>query len=613
MSSSFPRAERKSTTSTRSDLPRPSPAPRVSLISAVVPYLRRGSGPADDMPTHHKAALVTLKLSSQSFLDSVIKDDASRNPLYVIRTTGTSTNILRADPWDSLTKTAEIKWPKVVPTKGKTRETLGVLVQMNSGRWQPAETVLKPGTMLSAPLRFNIPNYSHGMKWKRVGNTYECTTSAVKGPVATLHPAIEGVPPRITVFETLHDKYDSRPVTVHKGVSTLLIDHLIITALLLVTDVQDWMLVQKYEGDELAPSIAPHSSSSSDQLDSASQSSPASASQSAPASASQWRKVLYGEPIYPRRYQSTNLRSVSTTDLSTPLPRSTKQMAKIVYGDPIYPSLTSSPVTTAWDSEEEDEEDDLDAWRAQQGSYSALASPQSAQFPSTHTYSPSSESIHDGHPPSHTYMDPSFYGEDIPPVPQIPAQYASSISTSSRGTTPPNSARSRVSRTLRELPSPPPPLSPSWPTHRSQSTPPREVQVPGRRPSEPLFLTPSTSSSPQPPARTLSRSQSMKLRQLPRPPTGAASDVQRPDMRSARRVSQFGVRSLPLPPGASGPPPLPRPLPQLKVTGDELWMYSWTTNAGGRRTAPIDAPPPYVAHVDAGHVVAPEQPPPPTS
>jgi hypothetical protein len=147
----------------------------------------------DDMPTHHKSVLVTLKLSSTSFLDSVVKDDASRNPLYVIRTTGTSTSVLRSDPWDGLTKTAEIKWPKVIPTKGKTKETLGVLVQMSDGRWQTGDTILKPGTLLrydrspssefaivglilspftSAPPRFNIPNFPHTMKWKRMGNSY---------------------------------------------------------------------------------------------------------------------------------------------------------------------------------------------------------------------------------------------------------------------------------------------------------------------------------------------------------------------------------------------------------------------------------------------------------
>ncbi|KAJ7899039.1 hypothetical protein B0H13DRAFT_2196199 [Mycena leptocephala] len=577
---SSPRSERKSMSSTRLPDLRSIATARSSVFSSVLPALRRSETMIDDMPTHHKSVLVTLKLSSTSFLDSVVKDDASRNPLYVIRTTGTSTSVLRSDPWDGLTKTAEIKWPKVIPTKGKTKETLGVLVQMSDGRWQTGDTILKPGTLLSAPPRFNIPNFPHTMKWKRMGNSYWCTTSSVKGPIATFHPAVAGVPPRIKVFETLHDKYDSRPVLVHNGVSILLLDHLIITAMLLVTDVQGWMLVQKYEADDTRSILPPLSASaSSDLFD--------QPPQSAPASASQWRKVLFGEPIFPKRY--TNSRSVSTTDLSAPIPTSMKQMAKIVYGDPIYP--TSSPVTSMWDSDgdDDDDDDDLEAWRAQRGSYnSSVTSPHSHIGPP----SPSSESIFhpNGRPPSHGYVDPTYYGEDIPPVPPVPAQYASSLSSTSRGTTPPDSARMRASR--RELPSPPTPSSESrHPMHRSQSTPPREVSAisPGRRPSEPIFLATSSSSVPAPvpplpPARSLSRSQSMnKMRQLPRPPT---EDLQRSSSRSTRRGSQYSQRSLPMPPGSATsqtPPPLPRPPPRKDPT-DELWGYSWSSNAPGRCT-----------------------------
>jgi hypothetical protein len=168
-------------------------------ITSVVPsYLRRDSVP-DDL-AHSKSVLVTLKLSSQSFLDSVVSEDASPKPLYVIRTTGTSTSILRADPWNGHTKTAEIKWPKVIPTKGKQRETLGVLVQMTDGRWQPGDAILKPGTMLrsvaptnhisdakfsrftSAPPRFHVPNSSQTLKWKRVGSSYWVFTVRSESP-----------------------------------------------------------------------------------------------------------------------------------------------------------------------------------------------------------------------------------------------------------------------------------------------------------------------------------------------------------------------------------------------------------------------------------------------
>ncbi|KAF7336054.1 hypothetical protein MSAN_02319200 [Mycena sanguinolenta] len=424
------RSERKSSSSSRLPDHRSPHASRTSsVLSNVLPALRRTEPTPDETPALHKSVLVTLKFSSLSFLDSEVKDDASRDPLYVIRTAGTSTRVMRNNPWDGLTETAQIIWPLAIPTKGKVKETMSVLVQMNDGRWQTGDTILKPGTML----RFNIPNFPHSMKWKRVGSAYWCTTTSVKGPVATFHPAVEGVPPRIKVYKTLHDKHDSRPILLQNGVSVLLIDHLIITAMLLVTDVQDWMLVQKYEGQEsTVPILPPLASTSTDLFD--------TPPQSALASASQWRKILYGEPIFPTRHP--NSWSTPTTDLTAPISTSSKQVAKILYSDPIYPSLASSPVTSNWESDDDDDDENIEddeegEYRAQQDSAnsSANSSLPSPPMPATpRAESPSSESIFypSGRPPSHGYIDPSYYGEDVPAVPQIPAQYAFSVSSMSR-------------------------------------------------------------------------------------------------------------------------------------------------------------------------------------
>lgn len=114
-----------------------------SVLSSVVPYLRR-----DETPVHHKTPLVSLKLSSHSFLDSTISDDATRQPLYAVNTSGTTTTVMRSDPWEGLTNTAEINWPRVVPAKGKARDSDGVLVQMQGGRWVGGESVLRPGSLL---------------------------------------------------------------------------------------------------------------------------------------------------------------------------------------------------------------------------------------------------------------------------------------------------------------------------------------------------------------------------------------------------------------------------------------------------------------------------------
>ncbi|KAF8210656.1 hypothetical protein K438DRAFT_1810088 [Mycena galopus ATCC 62051] len=544
------RPERKSFSSSSSRSPDPRPSTSNILRASSTDTI-------PDEPALHKSVLVTLKFSSLSFLDSVVKDDAARDPLYVIRTTGTSTRVMRNDPWDGLTKTAEIKWPKVIPTKGKAKETLGALIQMSDGRWQSADSILKPGTMLSAPSRFNIPNFSHSLKWKRMGSAYWCTTSSVKGPIATFHPAVEGVPPRIKVYETLHDKNDSsRPILVQN-----------------VTDVQDWMLVKKYEGKEAPPILPPLSSPSTDMFD-------LTPPQSAPASNSQWRKILYGEPIFPKRYP--NLRSVSTTDLSAPLPTSSKQMAKILYGESIYPSLRSSPIASSWESDDddgEDNDDDVQAYREQRGSgNSSLPSPQMPQTPRGD--SPSSESIYypTGQPPSHGYIDPSYYGEDVPPVPQIPAQYASSLPL------PPTP----VAESSSPLP------SPLRPALRSQSTPPREVPAAsfGRRPSEPLFLAASSSSA----SASASSSSSAPMAPLrfrlsgPSHAHNASSDLSRTNTRSSRRSSQYSQRSLPLPPVAN-PPPLPRPPLHKDPLGDWGGGYSWTSNGAGPLS---EAPPPYM-------------------
>ncbi|KAJ7647024.1 hypothetical protein FB45DRAFT_1051591 [Roridomyces roridus] len=546
-----------------SDVP---PTPRSSAFSAVLPRLRRSETVGDDI-SQPKSVLVTLKLSSQSFLDSVIKDDASINPLYTVRTLHTSTSVFRSDPWDGLTKTAEIKWPQRIPTKGKTKETLGVLVQMSDGRWQTGDAVLKPGTMLSSPPRFHIPNFPHSLKWKRVGSVYWCTTSTVKGPIATFHPAVEGIPPRIKVFETLHSKYNAQPVLTHNGVSFVLMDYLIVTAMLLVTDVQDWMLVKKYQGedDERSPRrFASSSTSASSVFD-------RDGPSSAPASASQWRKILYGEPIFPKRYP--NSRAASTTDLSTPTPTSMKQMAKIIYGDPIYPSL-ASPAASLWESEDDDDGDgDQETWHEQREPYDTSYSVSTS--PLARVYSSDSVSV----------LEPS-----IPPVPPIPTQYASS----SR----PSSARPR---TPKELPTPPTPVSDA---HRSISSAPSDWDASstyyGRRPSSPLVMVagPSSSAAPSPlselppltPLRSLSRSQSMKFRrQLPTPPPEQS-------MPSPRRGS-YSQRSLPMPPMSTSaavppPPPLPQPL-QRKDPPQELWSYSWE-NANLGTAQSFEAPPPYM-------------------
>lgn len=118
---------------------------RTSVLSSVVPYLRRLEI-GDDMPAHHKSPLLTLRLSSPSFLDSTVTDDITKEPLYIIKTIDTSTTIRRADPWEGNTKTADINWPGNAPAKGKGVSD-GTLIQMRGVQWKGSETLLSKSTI----------------------------------------------------------------------------------------------------------------------------------------------------------------------------------------------------------------------------------------------------------------------------------------------------------------------------------------------------------------------------------------------------------------------------------------------------------------------------------
>lgn len=94
-----------------------------------------------------KQCLLTLKLSSPSFLDSVVSDDRGSPALYAIRTTGTTTRITRSDPWDGSVEITTIKWP---PSNQKTRSKNwdGLLIQIRNGDWEAGENVLKQSSLL---------------------------------------------------------------------------------------------------------------------------------------------------------------------------------------------------------------------------------------------------------------------------------------------------------------------------------------------------------------------------------------------------------------------------------------------------------------------------------
>ena len=132
-----------------SKFPLSSVASSAPTPSTIFPYLRRLDIREDLSSRHQKNPLLTLKLSSSSFLDSKVHDGLSDNPLYTIETGSTSTSVLRYDPWEGHTKVADIRWPERMPIKGKGKESLqGVTVEMNGSHTTKAvEQFLKHGTL----------------------------------------------------------------------------------------------------------------------------------------------------------------------------------------------------------------------------------------------------------------------------------------------------------------------------------------------------------------------------------------------------------------------------------------------------------------------------------
>jgi len=111
------------------------PAGRASSVTSP-------SAPADPTP------ILTLKLSGPSFLDTVIRDTVSKQPLYIIETVRDLTNIYRLDSrLREAGKAAAVQWPPNFTATGKGKGKSGKSVQMGSGSWRDAEDLLKQSAL----------------------------------------------------------------------------------------------------------------------------------------------------------------------------------------------------------------------------------------------------------------------------------------------------------------------------------------------------------------------------------------------------------------------------------------------------------------------------------
>ncbi|OAX36568.1 hypothetical protein K503DRAFT_669028, partial [Rhizopogon vinicolor AM-OR11-026] len=476
----------------------PVPGPSTCNPSAIFPYLHRLEIRDDMASRRQQMPLLVLKLSSTSFLDSVATDLAAETPLYSVETVGSSTTIWRSDPWDAV-KIADISWPKDIPLKGKGRDT------------HDTDSYLKCGSL----------------------GRY-CTTSSCKGPIATLEVSQDDeTPPRIKVFERLSPLHDSVPQLDHAGISLSLLDNLFVTALLLITEPDDWMTL-RHNPTSLDTPATDHIS--------------VLKYKSTPASARQWRKIMYGEPLYPSlKTPAVDTRCNEDADVlditeAAPLPTSVKQWRKIVYGEPLYPSLRphsadgfdlSPRLNTAWDA--------------------ASISSESVCYPAT----PSSA-------PSTGCFQSSFFDDSERTVPRINTngRYSVPLSFSPAPISPipasdcmPLSSQPSPSPragTKRVLPAPPsswhpPPATQPW-IHRSRSSPRLSCMPPATSnhytqcvTEDGVLIPPTTLDSPidgaadAPPSRSRALSSgSVVRRRLPTVPSSPTSTVGSPPTQTKR-------------------------------------------------------------------------------
>lgn len=365
---------------------------------------------------------------------------------------------------------------------------------------------------------------------------------------------------------------------------------------------------------------------------------------SAPASVKQWRKIVYGEPLFPSLRSPNPSHGARGDDPAdedfarpeTPAsrPASMRQWRKIVYGEPLFPSLNNiqdgrnseemvggrsshSRSSTPWD----DDDEDVDASPSQ--------SSESVNLPST----PASTA-----PASHGYLDPSFYHSDVPPVPELPDAYKSnspapsllpSSSTNSRHSPSFPASSSSGRRELPKLPDTSPASSSSrtaassshtpW-LHRSQSTPflnnniqplsiKRKSTEQTRRPPPSDIYSPTHNHRAESPVLSLGgasiQTSSSRRRQLPLPPVSftppSALVPKRASTQSDKRrpasASSSGGRSLPAPPrpGTSGETSSRRTLAQEQIVRRSIekdanehnaWMQSVASGVSGNQQQP---------------------------
>ncbi|KDQ55835.1 hypothetical protein JAAARDRAFT_195648 [Jaapia argillacea MUCL 33604] len=180
--------------------------------------------------------LVDLKLSHSSFLQSSISDDRTGTTLYRTEADGRTTSVLRSDAFLGGNDVAKIRWPDCWRKGNGKARISDILVEMGDG----SEFCSTPSSLTAR--KFTVPDFPGNFKWKRVGACYQCTVSTSKAPVAILEPNTLSCTPHIRVYDPIFPNDSHHPR--FSGVPIVLLDHLLVSSLLLLAGARDWMTVR---------------------------------------------------------------------------------------------------------------------------------------------------------------------------------------------------------------------------------------------------------------------------------------------------------------------------------------------------------------------------------
>ncbi|KAI0032258.1 hypothetical protein K488DRAFT_70801 [Vararia minispora EC-137] len=242
--------------SSRSYRPKTAPGGSTSVFPA---FRKQSADGSFSSPSTSSASppIITLKLSSISFLDSVIHDGISDNPLYVIETEVNHTKIRRSDP-KGFINVARVLWRENTNYFSRSKKDLsGTQLAFGKGQWKPADEFLGFSySSLSNHLKFYLPHHPHSLRWKRMGTALHCTTQSVKGPVAILETSYSLTPPQLKIFNPIFPEDASRQQRMHAGIPLSLLDFLLVTSMLLLTDPDEWTNITRLSSSNGEPSAS---------------------------------------------------------------------------------------------------------------------------------------------------------------------------------------------------------------------------------------------------------------------------------------------------------------------------------------------------------------------